>query len=226
MVRDHLPELLGLRLVNSSIATQGHGWLFWPVCLGLLAGLGRVLWVTRFARPSGPPLDAGWYFTFVGAAAIGVYVLSRPAGLLVPRYLLLSLFLPIGIVALHQAVEPRRLFRQLAVGLLALWACGSAWDHLRQVDRYVVRGEPNETRELITALEQRGVSVARAGYWIAYKVSFLSAERVRIASDDVVRVTSYQRLADAAGDSLVRIQTEPCAGGEQIEVWYLCAAGN
>jgi hypothetical protein len=38
----------------------------------------------------------------------------------------------------------------------------------------------------------------------------------------VARITEYQRLAEAAGDDLVRISETPCEGGEPLGVWTLC----
>ena len=53
---------------------------------------------------------------------------------------------------------------------------------------------------------ERRVPVASAGYWQAYEITFLSRERLRVASRDFVRIQEYQdlfieRMRDADGDS-------------------------
>ena len=100
----------------------------------------------------------------------------------------------------------------------------SARNQARSVEQRVAADPGNAAgmRELVAALDARGITIAEAPYWRAYKLSFLSAERITVASTDVVRITEYQRLAEAEGDRLVRIREEPCAGGIQLGGWYLC----
>jgi hypothetical protein len=89
--------------------------------------------------------------------------------------------------------------------LVALWMVGSTVDHVAFARRYL-SGQPSEARELADGLVARGVTIARAPYWIAYKMTFLSRERLKIASTDVVRIDEYQKLADAAGPSIPEIR--------------------
>jgi hypothetical protein len=224
MLREHLPEIFGLRLVDSPIARQGHGWIFWPFMAGLCVAVGRSVWLNGLRPDRSAAVEVAWYFALVGAAAVAVYTLSKPPGVLVTRYLLLSVFLPIGLVALHLSSDAARFWRAITAGMVLVWVLGSAWDHALQVRRYAVVGEPNETRDLANVLEARGITVAEGGYWMAYKLSFLSQERIKVASGDVVRITEYQRLASEAGSTLRRIQDDACEGGERIALWFLCPA--
>ena len=67
--------------------------------------------------------------------------------------------------------------------------------------------------------------MARAGYWRAYALTFLTEERVRVASTDMQRIREYQLLADQAGAAAVIIDSEPCRGRQEVEVfdgWHLC----
>ncbi len=102
--------------------------------------------------------------------------------------------------------------------------CGtaSAIDHTTLIEHFARGQEPNETRDLANALEARNIHIAESGYWRAYKLSFLTRERVKVASTDVVRIDEYQRLAREAGSGLVAIDEAPCPGGERVSLWYLC----
>jgi len=66
------------------------------------------------------------------------------------------------------------------------------------------------------------IKVAKAPYWRAYKITYLTGERVKVASSDVVRIDEYQELAAKAGPDLVTIQEQPCPGGTKVKYWYLC----
>ena len=78
---------------------------------------------------------------------------------------------------------------------------------------------------LAQQLPDRGITVARAGYWRAYELSFRTSERVKVASTDIQRIREYQDLADRAGSAVVYIETEPCEWRQELEEfagWHLC----
>lgn len=221
MLRSYLPSLLGAVASDVTPIPAGHPWLFWPLYSGLLVILARALLLTR--RAATPQAAApGWYLAGVGVLAVGVYVATRPADGLVIRYLLLSVFIPVGIVASHVALETRRAWFALSILIATLCATASAIDHAKLIGHFARGRESNETRDLANALEARHVHIAESGYWRAYKLSFLTRERVKVASTDVVRIDEYQRLAHEAGSGLVAIDEAPCPGGERVSLWYLC----
>lgn len=225
MVRDHIPKLIGAKRTLHLIANQGRDWLFWPMSLGLAAALLRTAWLARRAGT----LDRtafGWYLMGVGAAAAAAYIATRPAEPFVDRYALLAIYLPMGIVSVYLGSESSRIGRSIMLGLVLVWAASSGVDHAAQVARYWGGREPDELQVLAKALADRQVHVAEAGYWRAYKISFITREQVKVASTDVVRIDEYQRLANEAGDRLIRIAETPCAGGEQVSGWYLCPTKN
>jgi hypothetical protein len=76
-------------------------------------------------------------------------------------------------------------------------------------------------RAVADALVGDGVTTARAGYWAAYELTFLTGERVRVASTDFVRITEYQRLAERAGAVPV-VTDRPCEAGRPIGRWFVC----
>jgi hypothetical protein len=221
MLGGHLPALLGAAPTEVTGMRTGHAWLFWPIAVGLATVCARAGWLQWQQRRS-TAAAAGWYFTGVGLLAVAAYIATRPADGVVVRYLLLAIFVPIGLVAAHLTLERRRAWLALPIGLAALCAATAAVDHVRLLSHFVEGREPNEARRLADALEAEGVRVAESGYWRAYKISFLTRERVKVASTDVVRITEYQRLAREAGASLVSITETPCPGGTRVDAWYLC----
>ena len=87
--------------------------------------------------------------------------------------------------------------------------------------RHYSAAAPAELRILADALDARGVRSGWAPYWTAYAVTFLTDERVIIASTDLARIDQYQSYALSRGDS-VRISEQPCGPGEKIARWDVC----
>jgi hypothetical protein len=221
MARDYLPGLLGGRYIDRPVAKQGRDELFWVLAIGLTGMLVRALLQAR--REGFERTAFGWYLIGLGLASAAGYVATRPTtDIPTERYFLLAVLLPVGIVGVSWALNRSQFWKGAAVVVLGVWTIVSAVDHVRQGHRYWSGSEPNDIRLLADALVARDIEVAEAGYWRAYKVAFLANERVRIASTDVARITEYQRLAEAAGDDLVRISDEPCEGGEVVGPWMLC----
>jgi hypothetical protein len=235
MFSNHLPRLYGARAVTDQIANQGHDWLFWPLAAALILaavrGLG-ILFRRRKepgyrveSRATSPNPAFALYLLGVGLLAAIAYTLTRPAEGVLDRYLLLAIYIPIGLMALLFAVDRAVWSRAFVTGVVVLIAGGTAVDHWHQWRRYAAPpGQPDQMRVLTAGLEARGIHVAMANYWRAYKVTFLTDERVKVASSDVVRIDEYQALANAEGDRLVTIQQESCPGGEKVGVFFLCHA--
>ena len=219
MATHHLPRQVGAVRAASPIANQGRDWLCWPLAAALALALWRAV---RFGRrTAGFP----WYLLGVGTLAAVVYVLVRDAEPVIDRYLLLTLYVPIGIVAAFLASEPRAVWRHAMVAVLVGWGALSAVDHARLAARWVQSEEPDHIQVLADALVDRGITVAEAGYWRAYKTTFMAGERVKVASTDMVRIDEYQRLA-AAPDARVYTIRETrdgaCPGGIIAGIWLLC----
>jgi hypothetical protein len=237
MIADDLPGLYGLAPIDNAIARQGHAWALWPVVLACGIGLAAAaVAVMRsrsgHAQPGAPqaalgasrPLAFPVFLLGVGLLAVLVYIITRPPDLVVHRYLLLSLYVPVGVVSLVFAAPTVRWVQGLVAAAVVLAGIGSGVDHWRQVERYWGGKQPNDLRVLADELVRRHIHVAMAGYWRAYKITFLTDEQVKVASSDVVRISEYQRLANAEGPNLITIQDEPCPGGDHVSAWYLCKA--
>src|SRR6187399_713469 len=130
MLTSHLPRLFGAWPSDVMPAPVGHAWLLWPMALALPVLLLRSMWLT-LRNGDTRRSAAGWYFAGVGALAVAGYVATRPADGMVTRYLLLAIFVPVGILAAHVLVETRRSWLWLAAGLAVTCALTSAVDATR-----------------------------------------------------------------------------------------------
>jgi hypothetical protein len=179
----------------------------------------RVAW----ARPAAFPAFLGC----VGLEALAVYALTRPALIGTIRYMLLTLLLPIGVCGAYFCLEPRRDLRRVVLAAIAVWALFAGVDNGRLLYAFVDRTPPNDMRVLADGLVARGIDVAESDYWTAYRLSYLTGERVKVASTTVIRITEYQRLAAAKGKQLMQISEDPCpAPAARLAIWYLCPASR
>jgi hypothetical protein len=165
-----------------------------------------------------------WYLAGVGLVAATAYIVGRPVEFATARYVLLALLVPTGLVGALFALEHDYRWRAGVLTALAMWASLSLVASARLQILYATDPPRNQMRELADALTARGVTVAQAPYWRAYRIAFLTGERIKVASGDVVRIEEYQRLAAQEGPRLLLIQEGPCPGGETVAIWYLCRA--
>src|SRR5262249_28809436 len=135
-----------------------------------------------------PRLYFAWYLFLIGLLAALGYVATRPLGLPIDRYYLLALFLPVGLIALVLATESNRKWRTGISAAVLLWAIGSGVDHFREADPYLTGRMPNRLRLLADELVARQIRVAAAPYWRAYKLTFMTAEKLKVAAADSDRI--------------------------------------
>jgi hypothetical protein len=221
MASRFLPDLFGARQeVFAPLAAvnnwQAQGWNWWVLVVVLAAAL--VPAVHRLARQrtllSEDRVRFPLYLVLVAAQSAIVCAVARGGGMspMYQRYILLALFGPVGLVAFIAVVERRGLVRRLAVGAAAAWAIVAVIDSTRFLSVCVTHPPSAPRLELARALTARGVKYAEANYWTAYPVSFLSGERVRVASSDVSRVEEYRRLFSGHRDEAVIIERSRCDG--------------
>jgi hypothetical protein len=223
MLRVHLARLMGVTSPDESKRPR-------PVVASIVlllvgAALFRtvaIVWGAARARacPDLRRAAFGWYLLAVGCLAAIVYAGARPVRLEYTRYGLLVLFVPVGLVAVTLALDRRRWARRLVAAAAVLWAAVPIVDAWRLYRDYSA-APPAELRILADALEARGVASGWAPYWTAYAVTFMTSERVIVASTDLARVDAYQSFALSRGDS-VQISEQPCGPGEKIARWYVC----
>jgi len=200
----------------------------WPLRVAAwgLAAL-RTGWLarSRIRTAMAGPLGFGVYLALVGAQSILVYgTTCGQRSHLTMRYMLLGLLLPVGIGACYLAMEswtwPKRAF----LAVVGVWAIISAASHFALLTEYVTGPPQAEYRLLTSYLEREQVHYGRAPFWDAYAVTFLSNERVRIASSDLVRVEEYGREYERHRGTAVSISTERCQDGPRVARWWVCPA--
>jgi hypothetical protein len=237
LVSRNLPALFGWRhepLAAYNITSRswsGHGWALWP--LGLTGTLALVVRLRHRSDPASgagafrdrvPPRRFPVYLLLVGLQAALVYVVAgcsvRDPMLI--RYTLLALFAGVGLVAmLFQASRSRTVSLIGLAGMFA-WASASLWDSGRLIDEYVRREPPNSARQLITYLESQRVQYGRAPYWTAYAVTFLSQERITLASTGKIRVTAYQDAVARAANPVTIATDPPCTDPRAVRLQQWC----
>jgi hypothetical protein len=235
VVNDFAPALFGWtrtslrRYAIGSDLECGHNVLMvLGVALGLLLVV-RVAWLWMRTRPPLARLGLPLYLVLVGALTIVVYIVfgrgtGQPAYV---RYVPLLLLLPVGLVSAALVVETRRSMRLLVVVALCVLAGANAWDHARVALACVRHSADSPHRVLADALVARGVRTGVAPYWVAYQVSYLSGERVRLAARGHPRLLEYEELVRREGASAVSITDSPCAAGQEaVADWCLAALGR
>lgn len=238
LVTDHLPVLFGsqrLALTDFGIESplqQGLDWS-WLTLAALLVCVAAVIVpsVLRYPRWR-REYDAGLYFVLVGLLSLTGYVVGRcgEVSFFWMRYDLLSLLGACGVVALALAaltnLDPpapapsssamrARLTGSIVV-LLVLWAAFAGVVHGRLWWHYLTNPPEGGKQRVIRELDARGIRYAYADYWYAYAITFLTAERIVVASNSFMRIPSYNTLVDAHRAEAITISREPCAGGEEV----------
>jgi hypothetical protein len=88
--------------------------------------------------------------------------------------------------------------------------------HAKLIAEYATHPPVPLKQDLIRALDARGVRYAYADYWTAYYVTFMTQERIVVASDAIVKVRTHNRLVDAHRAEAIRISRSPCGSGQQL----------
>jgi hypothetical protein len=226
----HAPELFGLEpqpLTDFGIESvtrqglPGSAWL-----LLLVAGLPIVrLAFMRRRLPRTPDVDFCAYLVAVAVFSLAGYVAGR-CGVIdfyTMRYELLSVLGMCGLAAWYLRTERSRPLRILWTASAVIVLAVSAVAHVRLAAEYATAPLEPLKQELIRALDARGVRYAYADYWTAYYVTFMTRERIIVASTAVVKVRTHNREVDAHRGEAIRIGRSPCAGGEQLtRVFWAC----
>ena len=226
----YLPMVVGLdgfRPNMLSIGTDLH--VGWRELLPFTAGASALLLVWLLAdgarRRSVEASAFPIYLAIIGVESGIVYALTRDPNMVTFRYILLSLFLPVGFAAM--LLQPWRPTAMRAAGgaVCGLLAAASIVDHAAVLDHARTAPPPPRFMPLAERLEAGGVRLARGGYWRSYAVTFLTSERVIVASTELQRVLEYQQAVERAGSGVVTIQETPCDGQRPLDTvgpWHLC----
>src|SRR5204862_7789820 len=104
--------------------------------------------------------------------------------------------LPIGCFAAFMAREPSARLRTAVIVVFLLWGTANLVDNLRVIREAYVNPQPNPHGELTEFLLSHQFRYARANYWDAYVVDFLSRERVLVSSDGPARIPEFEHRVD------------------------------
>ena len=226
---DHWGLLFGARpvaLADLSIQSAGSqgitgGWIVLAIAVVLpLAAIAHRLLTERRWRPE---YNVCAYLVFVGLFSQAGYVVGRCGQLHseTMRYEMLSVLAAAGLGAwfLQIAAWPR--LRAAWIGAACLMTAITGAAHGRLLFEYVRHTPDNPKRLIAMHLEARGIKYALADYWRAYATTFLSDERVIVASDNYQRIRVYREQVEAHHDQAVRLAREYCPGGRPVlpQLW-------
>lgn len=231
MLTNGLPDLVGGRshLIRtygpiSSIAA-GSVVAGAALAAALLISLARLV---RRAAADGLPRDDRTsfplYLALIGLQTVLVYGLNSGIVAQAPtiiRFVLLALLLPIAAFGAFFHFERSARYRQAVVALVSVWAALTVVDNARVLREYLVAPPENNYRAVTDYLVEHRIKYARAIYWDAYVIAFLSGERVIVASTDKVRIGAYQSRVEANAANAVRLRRQPCNSGRAVSSWCL-----
>ena len=226
----HWPELFGLELqpltdfgIESAVrqGLTGAAWLLVPIVVLPVVGFFRGL----------TPIGSGFrlrldrrgvtfttYLLVVAALSIAGYLVGRcgVVDFYTMRYELLSVLGACGLAAWYLRQETPLPLRAAWIVCCVAVVGLSAVAHIRLLTEYATAPPVPAKRELIRALEARQIRYAYADYWTSYYVTFMTGERIIVASTEVVKVRTHNNEVDAHRGEAILISRRPCAGGEQL----------
>lgn len=235
LVTDHWPALFGARpqpLMEGGIdsaLSQGAPWSWILLAAIALTAAGGATVRLAADRKWRAEYDACLYLVLVGACSCIGYILGRCGQLDLMRYELLSLVGAAGLGAWFLRTARARAVALGWTAAVCAFAAIAAVSHARLLAEYVSRPPVGAKQIIVEQLEARGIKYATSDYWLAYALTFLTNERVIVASEDVVRIAEYQRVvtehrAEAYGIS----RRTWCQGYRPIAQAgvYLCPPGQ
>lgn len=220
----HWPVLFGVTpmpLTDFGIESrgwQGASWAWIPLAAGFaIVGVSIVLSLLR-ARVRDERLAFPAFLVTVGLLSVVGYILGRCGALdfYYMRYELLSLLAATGLIAMFVRLERSTLIRALVAVTLGTWLLVNVVPHVKLWSEYLTAAPAGGKQLVLQALESEGYRYAEADYWLAYALTFMSDERIIVASNDFQRIPAYTKIVAANRERAIRIARAPCAGGREI----------
>jgi hypothetical protein len=220
-----LPDLFGARplpLIAGGIwgdASVGSWLAGGALAAAMLLCAAGLLWIVLKGKARGVRFQV--FLSLVSVQGLAAYGLH--GGTIEARtnlnYLLLALFLPVALFGAYFQLETKAGYRRAAVLLIVAWMLPTLADSARVAREYIVRPPASLHRMLADYLTKHRIKYAWAGYWDSYRVTFLSRERVIVASTDIVRVPGYQMRVELNRLNAARIVRVPCDSGTHVAEW-------
>jgi hypothetical protein len=193
-----------------------------------VVAIGRIAWLARTRewrrRAGGEGVRFCVYLALIALQTILAYglnggiVLGMPA---VIRYALFALLLPIALFGAYFQIETSRRWQAAVALSAAVWAAGNLVDNARFVRDFAAAPSPSHHRVMADYLVAHGITYGRAGYWDAYAITFLSRERVILASTEKMRISAYGAQVEAHASTAVMLRRQPCSEGTRVAAWCL-----
>jgi len=226
-IAEALPDMLGAsRHALTRYGVVG-GMEAGSAVAGLALGGAVVLCIVRLlSQPRAAQRSSGeaflLYLAAIGSLTLLAYGLNTgipPADAPVIRYLLFTLLAPVALFGLSFLREQHRAWRTGVVALVCCWAAFNVLDNSRLIRQFVQSPPPHPHRQIADYLVGENIRYARAGYWDAYAITFLSGEKVIVASAEKVRITAYQAAVAQNSSTAVTLWRQPCGYQPQVSAW-------
>lgn len=237
LVGEHLPRLIGgwpaplsEYGVLTGVFSGQDGLALW---VGALTAVGLASggwhWFASRRQPGAPGGAAppsshiGGYLVLVGLISTLVYGFATCSDIRVAtlRYNLLGVMIPVGALVMALQTWRAPTIRAGLGAAVVLWCALNLSDVLALARESMRAPFPDRRLALAEDLEHRGIAVAWSRYGIAYHVTFLARERVRVSANDFSRILAYAN--EAAKTGAPTITDVPCETGTQLQPGYfLC----
>lgn len=223
-IQTQLPALLGSGRIELDhfIVSRLHAGKDWLRYLVLAWAILGALGMSRLKRADLGGMSTYLFLIGLGQLAAFVLFCGTPWDPMLIRYVLLTLCMWIGLTAFAWKTPALRPFIALVIAIISI--CNLR-DHVRIAREYLQKPPQSENEQIARELVHRDVHYARADFWIAYVVSFITDERV-IASPPRGRGERMGRYLDTLKehkDEVVTVQREPCRNaGKPVQGFYLC----
>ena len=222
LVTDHWPTIFGVRveaLDDYGFATAA--WQGLPGAWILLAGsmlLAVLVVAVRLLRERRWRAEYSFcaYLFATAVLSVAAYIFGTCGALDRMRYELLSLLGAAGLAAWFLVATPPRAVRWAWLAITAAALLVGTLGTGRLLADFIASPPPAEKHLIAKELEARGVRYASADYWLAYALTFLTRERVIVASEDLVRIEEYQRIVAAHRTESRRVSRHGCDQGHPI----------
>jgi hypothetical protein len=219
-VEHALPLVLGVKNPSSTWILP---WWLAAVFVALLFAHGVTTsraWFSGFSRGACRPREV-----FAAYAAASVFVMLVPGGMFgdILSYRYLMPFFGFAALSAASGLGTIAAWSRLGAGVLAA-ACLFVF-LVADVRWYNSLGSDDSDRQVIRCLAGRGIGVATADYWIAYRMTFLADERVIVAPDQPPHYPPYRDLAGAAAMPVL-IRARGAAAADARTGQVICTSVN